>query len=251
MKRLAFISDVLFAFLCVFLFSLCLFRYLRVSFKLSFLLSFPCGALAAGCVWALLKSKRKYAHLKKSEEKQKEKLLLHLALLPDKQKSEFFFKLLSFANENAQTFGLRYVITPKTVYDLAYKFGEISCDDVATFYRLKTKKERVLICMKISNDAQNLAEKLNIQIKTGEDVYALVKENAAFPDEYLGETQEKNTRRKKQLRICFAKANGKRFFVSGAFILTASLFTPFPYYYLIIGSILLLTATLVRIFGYE
>jgi hypothetical protein len=38
--------------------------------------------------------------------------------------------------------------------------------------------------------------------------------------------------------------------VAGALVLLTSLITPFPYYYLTFGSLLLLIATLIRFFGY-
>ena len=106
-----------------------------------------------------------------------------------------------------------------------------------------------MLCNNITDEARTLCDSLHVQVFTGEKVYAFVKENDALPETFLGEAQTAN-KRKRRLRLCFAKSNGKRFFVGGALILATSLLTPFPYYYLVFGSILLLAALFIRIFGY-
>lgn len=94
-----------------------------------------------------------------------------------------------------------------------------------------------------------LCDTLHIRVWTGKEVYNLIKEADALPKQYLGEPTPQN-KRQIRLRLCFAKRNSRRFLVGGCLILLTSLLTPFPYYYLIFGSILLLVAILVRIFGY-
>ena len=94
MKKSAFISDVLFAFSGVGLFSLCLFRFLKIPLAVCVLLGIICGALAACSVAAYLQNRRTRFFLKKSDERQKERLLTHLALLSPKQATAFFMPVL-------------------------------------------------------------------------------------------------------------------------------------------------------------
>ena len=95
MKRFAFFSDLIFTFLASALLSLCLFRCLAVGFWAALFLSFLCGGLIMASVGAYLQSKRKTLLLKRSDAQEKEKFLLHLALLSDSAKTEFFRTALS------------------------------------------------------------------------------------------------------------------------------------------------------------
>ena len=78
MKRSAFISDIIFAFFVGFLCTLLFFRYVGIGLFPALLLSVVCGILTACATFTLLQSKRKTLFLKRSDEAQKAKLLLHL-----------------------------------------------------------------------------------------------------------------------------------------------------------------------------
>lgn len=248
MKKSAFLSDIFFTFCGVSLFTLCLFRYHKIALFLAFLLSVLCGVLASASLWAFLQSKRRAFSLKKSDETKKQKLLTHLCLLSDEQKTSFFAKIWQKSGE-VKRFGKLRLHTDTDFYFLHFRFSPVTADEVASFSRLKTSKNRALLCNNITDEAKTLCDSLHVQVFTGEKVYAFVKENDALPETFLGEAQTAN-KRKRRLRLCFAKSNGKRFFVGGALILATSLLTPFPYYYLVFGSILLLAALFIRIFGY-
>lgn len=250
MKKSAFISDILFTFFAVALFSLCLFRYQRIPLPLAFLLALLCGVLASGAVGAILQHKRKYHFLKKSEEALKEKLSLHLALLSDEQKTDFFKNILSNKNVEAKRFGRLRLTTDKEFYFLQFTIAPVTADQAAAFSRLKTNKEKILLCLDIDNQARTLCQQLQIQVKTAEDVFVLVKSKNAMPDVFLGDTTPIR-RRDKLMKISFAKSNSRRFLTSGSLILLASFLTPFSYYYLVFGTLLFLAAFFVRIFGYE
>ena len=249
MKKSAFISDILFAFSLVAVFTLCLFRYLGLSLFASLCLCVLCGALAALSIGALLQSKRKTLFLKRSEEAQKERLLTHLALLSDEQKTNYFKELFA-RNGEVKRFSRLRLATQHAFYFLCFRFAPVTADDIASISRLKTAKEKVLLCNRIDEGAANLCTKLHIRLQTGESVYKTLKDADALPQTYLGEERKEN-KRQRRLRLCFAKSNAKRFLVGGVLILITSLLTPFPFYYFITGGALLLVALLVRIFGYS
>lgn len=248
MKKTAFFSDVFFAFFTVATFTLCLFRYFRISLPVAFFLAILCGALCALSIGALLYSKRKNLLLKKSDELQKQKLLLHLALLPDEQKIQLFEHV--FLEQSFKRQGKLRFSTLTELYFLRFSFSPVSANEIAAISHFSSRKQKVLLCCEIEEKANALCQSLHIQVKTGTEVYLLVKEANALPEAYLGEKTPiaPNERRKK---LWFSKNNAKRFLSGGALILLTSLFTPFAYYYLIFGSLLLATAALVRIFGYE
>lgn len=247
MKKSAFISDVIFTFGAFALFTLCLFRFLRITLIVALLLALLCGALAAGAAWAYLKSKRKAALLKRSEEREKEKLLTHLALLSDEKKTEFFKNALTENGVAPRRLSKLRLIDDERFCFLSFRFAPVTADEVSCYFRRRTSKQKILLCNAAEKDAEALCKKLNITLKTGDGVYALLKEKDALPKEYLGEPPKRE--RGEFWRICFSKRNAKRFFMSGSLILACSLLSPFPYYYLVFGSILLLSGLAIRIFG--
>ena len=250
MKKSAFLSDVFFAFFTVGIFTLCLFRYLGLRLVVALLLAAICGVLAAGGVGSLLQSKRKSFFLKKSDEAQKQRLLTHLALLSDERKTQFFLKALSDETSFAKRFGRLRLYTQEAFYFLSFRFAPLSADEVANAARLKTAKRKIFLCAQTDEEALRLSKQLGVEIVTGEAVYSMVKSREALPETYLCD-EKKEEKRKRRLHACFAKANGKRFLVGGVLILLTSLLTPFPYYYLVFGSLLLVAAVLIRIFGYS
>lgn len=247
MKKTAFISDILFTFLVAFLLSTVFFRFLSLAFVPALVLGALCGTLSALGVGAYLLHRRKRYFLKRSDEALKNKLLTHLALLSNERKTRFFQAL--FAEENARYTKLK-IYTEKAVYFLPFHFSPVLEDEVASFARLRTSKQKILLCGEIEERALALCMRLQIQVLTGEEVYRLVRSKNALPAEFLGEETPVN-KHKRQFRLCFSKANSKRFLVSGALIILASLFTPFPLYYWLFGGLLLTVSAVIRIFGYS
>ena len=249
MRKSAFISDLIFTFFLVAIFFLCLFRYLGWGMFLSLIVAIVCGGVAALGVFALGQNKRKRLYLKRSEETQKDKLLAHLSLLSDAKKTAFFQTVLS-QKSATQRFSVLRLTSNTEFYFLKLRFSSVSADEIADISRLKTSKQKILLCNLIDEDAKNLCERLNIRVWTGNEVYSLVKAANALPERFLGEPTPQN-KRKIRLRACFSKRNSRRFLVGGCLILLTSLITPFPYYYLVFGSAMLLAAILIRIFGYS
>lgn len=251
MKKLAFISDLVFTFCISFLFTLCFFRFLSVGFFVAILLSALCGGLTTCAFAAFLQARRKKFFLKKSDAENKDKLLLHLALLPKDKLTDYFLHYFQSVKREASP--VRHADLQLSVgdslYFLHFRIAAATADDVADIFRMQTKQQKILLCSNADPQAKSLCEKLRIKLWTGEDVYAALKEADALPQTYLGESEKKKGRLKPQL--WFAKTNARRFLTSAAMLLFLSFLTPFFYYYLIFGSVLLLAALLVRIFGYE
>lgn len=244
MKKSAYFSDVLFSFFIVALLTLLIFRHFSLSLPISGVLAFVCGLLAASAVSALLKSKRKNLDLKKSAETQKRKLLTHLALLSPAKQTEFFIPVLS-----AEKLSPLRLATDDTEYSLFFRFAPVNADEIARLFQQETQKAKCVLCDRMDDDAKGLCSLLNIDVKTGEEVYSLVKERELLPLSYLGE-ETSPSKHKRRLRIALSKRNGKRFLLSATLLLLTSLFTPFRVYYLLLSAILLLCALFIRIFGY-
>ena len=247
MKKTAFLSDVVFAFSIAFLVSVCFFRYLKFPLPVAALLSLLCGGLAAIGSGAWMQRKRKRFLLRKSDELQKRKLLTHLCLLSNEKQTEFFLRV--FSKEQAQRISALKIATETNAYFIKIRFSPVTADEIAAIARWKTAKEKILLCAVIDEDAKTLCERLFIQVYTENDVYALVRQAGAMPQTFLGET-DFSKKGKRKLRLCFSKRNSRQFLVGGALLLLSSLYSPFPTYYLIFGSILTLCSLFIRIFGY-
>lgn len=251
MKKIAFISDLLFAFFLVFVASVVFLRLLDVTPLPAFLLAVVCGLLATFSYAAYRRSKRKHEFLKKSEERTKEKLLLHLNLSDMEHNVEFIKKLLTKQSPEMQIrrIGKNRLSTNSEIYFLHFSFAPVNADDVAEIARLKTNRKKILFCSRAEDAAVTLCKRLHVEILNGEDVFFAVQKADAFPERFLGEEEEIASKRPFQL--CFSKSNARRFLISGAFVLSLSTLTPFTTYYLVFGGILLLAALFTRIFGKE
>ncbi len=247
MKKFAYLSDVAFSFFISGVCTLVLFRYLGVSLPLSLLLAALCGGLTALAVAAALSARRKNLYLKKSDENLRDKLLLHLALLSDEEKTTIFQGLLSTAEEPINRFGKLRLFNRAEFFFIKFSPSPLSADEIPNLARLKTGKKKILLCGQIEEAALSLCQRLSIEVRTGEWTYKRFKERNALPKTYLGEGVPPP---KRKMKVCFSKRNAKRFLSSGALILLLSRLTPFYYYYLLFGGGLLLTALFIRIFGY-
>ncbi len=249
MKKFAYLSDVLFAFFLSGICTLVFFRYLQLSLFAALLLSALCGILTAAAVGALLKIKRKSLYLKKSQEGLKEKLLLHLALLSDEEKTRLLQEVLSTKEEPLGRFGKLRIFNRTEFYFLKFSLSPLSVDEIPNLARLKTGKKKILLCSKIEEAALALCARLDIEVRTGEWVFLHFQRRDALPETYLGESGSRAP--KKRVKVWLSKRNAKRFLTCGGILLLLSRLTPFYYYYLLLGGGLLVASLFIRIFGYE
>ncbi len=250
MKKLAFISDLIFAFFMAFILFAVLFRALSLPLWLILFLASVCALLTTLALWAFWRSRRKTEFLKRSEERQKEKLLLHLALSDDESNCEFFKKLFCENNDpsTVKRTGRNRISTEKALYFLHLSFAPVTADEVADAARVKTNRQKILLCSKGEENALLLCKRLHIEVKNADDIFLAVKQADAFPEHCLGEEELPP---KKPFTLWFSRKNAKRFLISGGLVLLLSGITPFHYYYLVFGLLLLLAALLTRIFGKE
>ena len=250
MKKFALFSDICFAFFVSGIFSAIFFKALRLSTATALLLALLCGILTALSVGAFLLYRRKNVHLKHTDEAEKEKLLFHLSLLSDEAKTTLFQSLLSSPEHPCKRFGRLRLFTDTDFYFLKFSFSPVSADEIATLSRLKTGKRKTLFCNAIDETARMLCGRLSIAVKTGDEVYALFKNANALPKAYLGESTP-SSNKKRRLHLYFSKKNARRFVTGGAMLLLFARLSPYAFYYIAVGIVLLLSAVFIRIFGYE
>ena len=260
MKKFAFLSDIFFAFGAAFLPALCFLRFCRFPLPAALFLSATAGIFAAAAVFLFLGRRRKRFLLAGKDEKEKEKLLFHLAFQSEEKVLDTFSAFFASRDEEGNARN-----APETVRALMrrgvpvaeaeteefcplFSFCPPDADRVAPFLEENAGKKKTLLCGDLTPDAEKLCARFGVHVLKGADVYRLLKKGNALPKDYLSPPPEKKGLKR---RAWFAKSNSRRFLFAGVLLLLTSFLTPFPFYYLLFGSALVLTAALVRIFGYR
>lgn len=229
-------SDTLFFFICNWLISLCIFRYYRLAPWLSLLLCTVFSAAASALFFFLLSRNRRKKFLAGRDKEEKEKLTLHLALSDEKSNRALLAPLLSDE------------LSEKKVF-LLFCMQPLSADEIANGIKRTNGQSFTVYCNELSPQARELCERFLITVRESKEIYEKLKAADALPEKYICGEKQKSTFRKRA-KIYFHKSNCRSFFISGAALLVLSLFSFFPLYYVISGSLLLLAALFIRIFGY-
>lgn len=165
--------------------------------------------------------------------------MLHLALSDEKSNQALLSPLLT--KEKTEQ--------PEQKIFLLFCMQPLSADEIASGIKRTGGKSFTVYCNELSPQARELCERFLIKVTDGTQIYAKLKAENALPEKYVCGERQKNTFRRR-LKICFRKSNSRSFFLSGTALLLLSFFAFFPLYYLISGSLLLLAALFIRIFGY-
>ena len=241
MKKSAYYSDILFAFFLSSICLLCLLRFFRVVLLLSCLVATLGGVASALFTAVILREKREKSFIKAKDEALKEKFLLHLALLPQEELTQYLSRVLA-----CQKSGDFFTTDAEMIFPI-FRLQPIAPDCLLPIFQPPTQNKKV-ICNSLSPESKTLCERLGVQVIEGVEFFQIAKEKNCLPTEYVSEeffTQKK----KERLKMYFAKSNSRRFFVGGTLVLLSSLITPFPYYYLVVGFLLMGIALFTRIFG--
>jgi hypothetical protein len=253
MKKLACFSDVAFAFTAAFLPSLCYLRYRQAPLLWAAMVSLLFGVGASMLTWSYLKRKYAAATLKKSEKRQMEQLLLHLALLSPKENMDFFtanaHALFGEEIEGRRlSAGKQFFYTSKQIIYCRFALSPLGADELTPLLSLEDNRTTVLLCNELDEKAKKLAAAFGVEVLTLPTVYLRLKESNRLPEGYKGEAAF-TKKKKRRFSLWIQKSNAKPFLTGGALLLLSSLFSPFPYYYLVVGCAMITASAAVRIFG--
>ena len=253
MKKIACFSDVAFAFTAAFLPSLCYLRYRQVPLLWSALVSLLLGVGVSMLTWAYLKKKYATALWKAEEKRQLERLQLHLALLSPKEKADFLAEnapvLIGEAlNGREPSSAQQFFYTDSQVVDCRFTLSPLTADELRPLLSLGGNHTLVLLCNELDATAKKLSAALSMKVLTLPEIYLKLKEAERLPESYKGE-EAFQKKKKRRFSLWIQKSNAKPFLTGGALLLLSSLFSPFPYYYLVVGFAMLMASAAVRIFG--
>lgn len=250
MKKIDFplVADVVFYAACTFIVSLALLRYARVPLGASLALAVLFALAAGGLVFLLLHGKHRRRALKRSELAQKNALMLHLALERAERVRAALVKAFCADGKNAHCEGDVLSADGVDVIPL-FTMQPVSADDVARLIREYGKTPFRIVCNALTAESEALLSSFGIEAMRGDEVYDLFRRTDTAPSPLIcGEIPRRTM--KIRLERAFSRKNARPFFLGGAALLTMSLFTIFPVYYIISGSILLATSVGVRLFGH-
>lgn len=244
MKKLTFalVSDCIFFMLCTFFVGLAIIRFYVRNTALAISLAVM-TALAAGILLVLLMLRRREKLIESNAgTKALEKLALYFAVTDDEQNAKLVAEAL-----NGTYVGGNCVLTDKGHAYVLFRAEPLGADCIAKILKDKEHNFYALICNSCTPEAERLAALFSLKIvKTGK-VYNLLKDADKLPETNLPEEKRHGIFYKIKSR--FTRKLCPSFFFSGLVLLGFSMFTFYPVYYVVFGSILMLLSALCLFFN--
>ena len=177
------------------------------------------------------------------DEREAELLRLHLSLLPE---SELLKTLLPLV-DGGKISG-RIIETEDKVFYPIFRMQPLSPDDIAGVIKRKSKKQKVIFCNTLSEQAIKLAKDFDIEYVTGNRIFNRLKAENLLPEKYVfGGDKKLNFISRVKLR--FNRRLAAPLMWNGLCLTAFSYFTFYPIYYIVTGGILLVLAAICLIFG--
>lgn len=242
--NLPLILDTAFAGICAFLLFFTAIRFYTHSAVIGLLFGTFALLLFGALCFLYISNKQNASLLLSRNEKQKKLLALHLSLSTDAYLVKLFAKCIG---EGAKIRGKRVICGGQT-YFFNFKMQPVSEDEVAKVIKAKCDGEKILYLVKISAEAQILAEHFSVQTVKIDEIYEKLKERDLLPEKYAYE-EAKKIGLFKRIKTRFSKRLCTPLFWSGLSLLALSYFTFFPIYYIVSGGILLILSAVALIFN--
>ena len=244
--NLPLILDTLFAGFCAFLLFFTILRFYTKNAVIALVFGIvACLLFGALCfLYIRIQQDKKYAISR--NEREKRLLSLHLSLSSDGQ----VLNLLKSCFEEGAFLRGGKIICGEKRYFINFKMSNITEDEVARIIKFKGKgaPEKVLVCNKISPEAEELCISFNIEVMKIDDVYKMLEEKSLLPEKYLYE-EKKKPNIFKRIKLRFNRKLTAPLFFSGCALLALSYFTFFPLYYIVCGGIMLILAAVALVFN--
>lgn len=231
--NLAVVSDVLFFTLCAFLICFTALRYFFKSVVWAIVVSALIAVAVCLISFSLTLKKREKLIATSIGEGERKLLAIHLSTLPSEELKKLFLSALdgTYAVDNAIEDG-------ENDYRFCFKLNPLSCDDIAFTLKDRNEKNLVLLCCAVAPDAANFAKDFGVSLKCIGEIYPLLKDKGLLPENYPFNSSVKKgvfnkIKKRFNRRLC------PSLFFSGLFLLIYSLFSFYPIWYIVTGSVLL------------
>ena len=270
-------SDTVFFFFFLLLLSFCVFRCF-FSYLASLALSAACSLASASLLHRWRRRRRRKKHADEDGRDQIRRFAFHLAMSSPEKNAELIARSLCAAQENEKTDAVSPSETlsetsseasSKASSDAAqkpyaracgdrirtedgdcflnFRFEKVTADELAPAIRRGSGKISVCAAA-FTDEAKKLASAFGVRLMEAEEVYALVNDSGCMPPTLISPPAAKHPFKEK-LSFRIRKSAWRGYAFSGTFLLLFSLWTVFPVYYIVSGSILLTFSLLIRFFG--
>lgn len=231
MKRYNFTaaSDGIFSALTLFIFFFFVLRYALKNNVLALIFALMIALFFGALIFLYLKSKRKKGFSHKDDEKKCDLFAKQLCLIENPE--EYVKTAFGENGEKIISF----------FQDLPLSF-----DDIALVFR-EYKDNAIIYSNFFDEKALALARSLNIKTKDVKELFSVLKQKNALPENYILDDKKINFSEKITMR--FDKSRAKAYFFSGLGITLISYFSLYPVYYLISGGFLFLLSIVCTLFG--
>ena len=217
-------------------------RYYTKSAVWGFVFGISAALLFGALAFVYIRSKQNKKLLLSRDEKQKNKLALHLSLSSDGYIKKLFLTALG---ENAKISGVKIVSEGEANF-FAFRMHPLSADDIAKVIKYRFDGKKRIYCNSISPEAGALAEHFLIDVKKIDEIYALLKQKNLLPEKYAYEESGK-IKLLTRIKSRFDKRLAPPLFWSGAGLIALSFLTFYPIYYIVSGSCLLILAVISKV----
>ena len=218
-----------------------------IDLKPAFYLAIILSIIVSAITFLILKTKRKTFKNKKADDKRLNKLKLGLILMNEVQAKSEIKKAYALKKYTADT-DFDQIIDNATIY-CKFTFDEVTKADIAEVYKNSKGCDNVtLFITDCKDEVINFAESLNIKIVKLTTLYEIFKSVNYYPNITV-EINEPKPTLKLALKNAFNYNKGRNFFIAGFMLMFLSFFTPFKIYYLISGSLFLITSVICMFFG--
>lgn len=234
------ITDGAFALFSAFIISLCVMRYFRISYPAAIISSALIGVAVSVPVFYILYTIREKKILRRADEQEKNKLMLHLALT----KQQDVVNMLCSMRDIIHNIKYFYVECGDDVLYPAFTVEPLGADKIAEIAKKFSDKNLTVYCGALSHSAKKLCDELKIKTVTGDEVYLKMKEKNLLPEKYICDVKKRTL--KEKFSSAAAGTNSRPFITGGLGLMIFSLFTIFPVYYLISGIILFVFGIIIR-----
>lgn len=235
------VTDGVFTFAVIFIISLCVMRYFRLPYAAAAVSSALIGIALSVPSFLYLNFSRSKRLLRLKDEKEKNLLMTYLAL----SSNDKVLNILCTMRDIPHNIMCFYATDGNLIIYPLFFMEKIGADKIAEAVKRFPKEKLVIYHSALSPEAESLCKTLNITTISEEEIYLTMKEKNLLPKEYPTE------RPKKKIKDFFInaskKANAKAFILSGVGLLIFSLFTLFPIYYIVSGSLLTLFGAALKI----
>lgn len=245
----SFFSDLLFCAFSSFLLTIVISSYfLGTPFNLIF--SICLSLIFTLFAFKYFYSKRYKKRLLEIRKKEQDAVTSNLCFYTKPKLLSLFEKAFSLKGERVEK-RTTHLFLPDKNQALFFVFsfdGVKKVDVVKAFNKLKENQTALIYAIDFLAETENFAKRFNgrIILQNGNTVYNLLKETNLLPKKSTPLSQEKT--KKASLGNFLERKNSTRYFLFGGLFLLLSFIVPFKIYYIVIGSLLMIFALVLKFF---